>query len=401
MYNFFHHEETMKARPRSGRYNPPNELVAGTAQNFIVGLEGQKFSQGGLAMKILAMDLGKNKTVVCIYDQTSGKHKYQTVMTCPQQLHDLLVEHKPERVVFEICSAAGWVFDIVRCLGIEIQVANTNGQAWRWKNIRRKNDREDALKLAQLSAMNQLRTVHIPNRQVRQKRALIQYRQSLVARCVQAKNSIHSILDKEGLTMASGKSGWTKGSIEELKAMTLPMENCDGDNLWRGSLWVELEMLAKVTELIKEVESKLEEMAEDDRQVRILRTIPGVGPRLAEAVVAYMDEPGRFTSSKQVGCYAGLTPRQYQSGNSNRVGRISGQGNKVLRALLVEVSWLGLRHNEWMRRTYQRVLRGSNSRKKIAITAVARKLLIRCWAMLRDGTTWRRQDKVNVSNVAA
>ena len=179
-------------------------------------------------MKILAMDLGKNKTVVCIYDQTSGKHKYQTVMTCPQQLHDLLVEHKPERVVFEICSAAGWVFDIVRCLGIEIQVANTNGQAWRWKNIRRKNDREDALKLAQLSAMNQLRTVHIPNRQVRQKRALIQYRQSLVARCVQAKNSIHSILDKEGLTMASGKSGWTKGSIEELKAMTLPMENCDG-----------------------------------------------------------------------------------------------------------------------------------------------------------------------------
>jgi transposase len=346
------------------------------------------------------MDLGKNKTVVCIYDQTSGEHKFQTVRTGPQQIHDLIVEHGPERVVFEICSAAGWVFDIASGLGMEVQAANTNGQAWRWKNVRRKNDREDALKLAQLSAMNQLRTVHIPNRQVRQKRALIQYRQSLVARCVQTKNSIHSILDKEGLTMPSGKSGWTKGSIEELKAMTLPMEKCDGDNLWRGSLRVELEMLAKVTELIKEVEDKLDEMAKEDLQVRILRTIPGVGPRLAEAVVAYVDEPGRFRKGKQVGCYAGLTPRQYQSGDSNRVGRISGQGNKVLRALLVEVSWLGLRHNEWMRRTYQRILRGSNSRKKIAITAVARKLLIRCWAMLRDGTTWRK-DKVNVSNVAA
>ena len=101
-------------------------------------------------MKILAMDLGKNKTVVCIYDQTSGKHNYQTIRTCPQQIHDLLVEHKPERVVFEICSAAGWVFDITKCLCIDTQVANTNGQAWRWKNIRRKNDREDALKLAQL-----------------------------------------------------------------------------------------------------------------------------------------------------------------------------------------------------------------------------------------------------------
>lgn len=351
-------------------------------------------------MKILAMDLGKNKTVVCIYDQKSGKHKYQTVRTGPQQMHDLMVEHKPDRVVFEICSAAGWVFDIAKCLDIETQVANTNGQAWRWKNIRRKNDREDALKLAQLSAMNQLRMVHIPNRQVRQKRALIQYRQSLVARCVQIKNGIHSILDKEGLSMASGKSGWTKESIEELKAKALPMEECDGDNLWRGSLRVELEMLSRATELIKEVEDKLDEIGKGDRQVQLLRTIPGVGPRLAEAVVAYVDEPGRFGKGKQVGCYAGLTPRQYQSGNSNRVGRISGQGNKVLRSLLVEVCWLGLRHNDWMRRTYQRILRGSNSRKKIAITAVARKLLIRCWAMLRDDTTWR-QDKVKVSNVAA
>jgi transposase len=251
-----------------------------------------------------------------------------------------------------------------------------------------------------LSAMNQLRTVHIPNRQVRQKRALIQYRQSLVGRCVQIKNSIRAILDKEGLSMSGGKSGWTKESVEQLKVMSLPLERCDVDNLWRGSLRVELEMLAKATELIKQVESKLDVMGKDDRQVGLLRTIPGVGARLAEAVAACIDEPGRFTSCKQVGCYAGLTPRQYQSGDSNRVGKISGQGNKVLRALLVEVSWLGLRHNEWMRRTYQRILRGSASRKKIAITAVARKLLIRCWAMLRDGTTWR-DEKASVSDIAA
>jgi transposase len=351
-------------------------------------------------MKIVAMDLGKNKTVVCIYEQKSGKHKYQTIRTCPQQIHDLIVEQEPERVVFEICSAAGWVYDIASGLGVEVGVANTNGQAWRWKNIRRKNDREDALKLAQLSAMEQLRTVHIPNRQVRQKRALIQYRQSLVGRCVQIKNSIRSILDKEGLTMAGGKSGWTKESIGQLKSMSLPLEDCDVNNLWRGSLYVELELLAKMMELLKQVDDKLNGMDEQDKRVGLLRTIPGVGPRLAEAVVAYIDEPSRFIKGKQVGCYAGLTPRQYQSGSSNHVGKISGQGNKVLRALLVEVCWLGLRHNEWIRRTYQRILRGSASRKKIAITAVARKLLIRCWAMLRDGTQWR-DEKVKVSSLAA
>ncbi len=73
----------------------------------------------------------------------------------------------------------------------------------------------------------------------------------------------------------------------------------------------------------------------------------------------------------------------------DRQGRISGQGNKLLRSLLVEVCWLGLRHNKWMRDTYERIRRGSPSRKKIAITAVARKLLVRCWAMMRDGTEWR------------
>jgi transposase len=83
----------------------------------------------------------------------------------------------------------------------------------------------------------------------------------------------------------------------------------------------------------------------------------------------------------------------------NRQGKISGQGNKVLRSLLVEISWVGLRYNQWMRETYKRLLRGSPSRKKIAITAVARRLLVRCWAMLRDGQTW--QDKVKVKKQAA
>ena len=78
----------------------------------------------------------------------------------------------------------------------------------------------------------------------------------------------------------------------------------------------------------------------------------------------------------------------------NRQGGISGQGHRVLRSLLVQVSWLGLRHNPWMREIYERVRRGSDARKKIAIIAVARRLLIRCWAMLRDNTPWR--DDVSV-----
>jgi len=351
-------------------------------------------------MNILAMDLGKSNTVVCYYDCNNGRHRFGKVKTTPMQIHNLLAEHLPDRVVFETCSASGWVYDICSALKLSTQVANPNTQAWRWKNVKNKNDKKDALKLAQLSAMNQLPVVHMPKPVLRQKRTLIHYRQTLVARAVQIKNNIRAILDKQGYSMPAGKSGWTNKSIEQLNQISLPIENCDANNLWRGQLYVELEMLTANNKALSDVTGKLDELAKSDSHIKLLQTAVGVGPRLAEAVVAFIDEPERFKSGKQVGSYVGLTPKQYQSGNMDHQGKISGQGNKLLRSLLVEVSWLGLRHNEWMRQTYHRLLRGSPSRKKIAITAVARKLLVRCWAMLRDGQPWRDMEVVKDKQAA-
>jgi transposase len=340
-------------------------------------------------MKILACDLGKFKTVVCIYETQDNSYKFVSIKTTPQEIHDLVVKHEPDRVVVEICSIVGWIYDLITSLGFEVQVANTNGQAWQWKNVKRKTDRDDALKLARLSAMEQLMTVHIPKPQVREKRALINYRQSLVQRQTKIKNSIRAIINRQGLEMLPGKKAWSQKEISKLEQMALPFSRAVGRQLWRGQLWMELQQLEQMGDAVIELEQKLAALNKQDKQVMLLQTVPGVGARLAEAVAAYLDEPERFVSGKQVGCYLGLTPRQYQSGNMNRQGRISGQGNKLLRSLLVEVCWLGLRWNAWMRQTYERIMRGSKSRKKIAITALARKLLVRLWAMLRDGTVWR------------
>jgi transposase len=144
-----------------------------------------------------------------------------------------------------------------------------------------------------------------------------------------------------------------------------------------------------VQRLVEEVEKKLEELAEANDQVKRLQTAPGVGPRLSEAVVAILDDPHRFKSGRQVSCYAGLTPRRWQSGESDRRGHISGAGNSLLRSLLVEIAWLGVRGDTWMRGVYEQVRRGSEKRKKIAIVAVARRLLVKLWAMMRDGTEWK------------
>jgi len=340
-------------------------------------------------MNILAMDLGKSKTVFCEYNSNNGEYEFGKVNTTPQQIHDLIVEQSPDRVVFEICTIAGWVFDIAKALKVEVEVANVNHEAWRWKNVKRKNDRDDALKLARLSAMKQLPTVHIPKLEVRQKRAFIQYRHKLVRRRTQIKNTIRAILDKQGLAIPKGKNGWTQACLQWLNEQSLALERVSIEAMWRGQLWMELKMLKSVSKAVKEIEHKLDNLAKSDEQIKRLETIAGVGPRLAEAIVAFLDEPQRFASGKQVGSYAGLTPKQYQSGQIDRQGRISCQGNKLLRHLLVEISWISLRYNPWARQTYQRLLRGSPSRKNIAIVGLARKLLVRCWAMLRDEQPWR------------
>ena len=132
--------------------------------------------------RILAIDLGKFKSVACIYQEQTGEAEYRTVPTTPSALHDLFVEVAPDRIVIEVCGIAGWITDLARSLELEIQVVDTRHDAWRWNKVKRKTDREDALKLAKLSAMNQVSTVHMPGRPVRQWKSLIAYRHTLVDR---------------------------------------------------------------------------------------------------------------------------------------------------------------------------------------------------------------------------
>ena len=156
----------------------------------------------------------KVHTVFCDYNSTNGEHEFGKVRTTPKEIHDLIVSREPERVVLEVCSIAGWVVDIAEALGKETETANTTHDAWRWKNIKKKNDREDALKLAKLSAMSQLPTVHVPTKKVREKRALIKYRQRLIKHRKSIKNAIRAILSREGITsVPRGKNAWSKNGL--------------------------------------------------------------------------------------------------------------------------------------------------------------------------------------------
>ena len=340
-------------------------------------------------MKILALDLGKFKTVGCLYDTVSHEVTYTTIKTTPLAMHSLVATDLPGRVVLEVGPTAGWVCDVVGQTCDDVQVANPNTEGWRWRNVKAKTDRMDALKLAKLSAAEQLPLVYVPSMVVRQRRALIGYRQVLVGRRTRIKNRIRTVLLSQGLSMPRGAHGWSAKSLLALAAMARPGNGVGPQDLWRYQLHEELNALQAAKASLVRVEQRLDALNRSDRGVGLLRTIPGVGPRTAEVLVALIDNPHRFGRGNQLGSYAGLVPRQFESGQMSRQGRITKQGSSLLRHMLVEASWVALRYNPHLRQAFERICGGSKGRRKIAIVAVARRLLVTAWAMLRDDQPWR------------
>lgn len=341
-------------------------------------------------MRILAIDMGRSKSVACDYAGETAEHEFQTLVTEPAAFHDLILERSPDVVVIEISPAAGWVRDLCEALGVKVVVASTSDEAWRWQKIKVKTDRKDALKLAKMQAMNQISPVHVPAKAIRQWRALIQYRRSLVDDRTSIRNRIRGILDAVAVKLPKGAAAFSESGEEKWqKELCRPLEDCGMEELWRGMIQMEVLRLKELEKHLEVVEKRLCRQAMADERVRRVMAVPSVGVRMAELVVALIDDPHRFGRGKHVGNYAGLTPKKYRSGDMDRDGHISRGGCGLLRAFLVQSSWTGVYRVPWMKELYQRIKRGSEKRKKKAIVAVARHLLIRLWAMLRDGTSWR------------
>jgi transposase len=338
---------------------------------------------------ILAIDLAKAKSLFCWFDTTDQSHRFETVASTPQAFHEALLEQKVDRVVIEVCDMAGWVMDLCKALSIPIQIANVNVEGWRWKHVKTKTDKADALKLARLSAANDLKLVYLPDRTTRQWRGTILYRHRLVERRTRIKNSIHALLVAEGRAMSGGRDAFNCESLSALRQLARPMSECSKEQLWSGHLWMELEQLDELSEQIDLLDKKLNELGDADHRVIRLQTIPGVGPRLSELVVAMIDDPKRFKNGREVSAYAGLVPRRYQSGQMDRSGRISKQGCGKLRKLLLEIAWGMLQHNTHGRAVFNRISKGQKTRRKQAAVALGRRVLVWCWAMLRDQTDWR------------
>jgi len=362
-------------RPRS--HSPPQELATGTTSTASTAAAGL----------ILALDLGEYKTAACLYDGDPAAARFRTRDATRADLRRLVEGRRPAVVVVEACALAGWVHGLCAEVGLPCRVANTASEAGKFKHAKRKTDRDDALRLAQLQALGQLPAVAVPPPATRPWRALIAARQDLLGRRVAVQNRIRAPFVGRGPPAPRGHRAWTAAGVAGLAARAQPLADCGAEELGRGLLGLALAEYRQLRGLLAEAEAKLDALARHDAGVRLLETVPGVGTRAAE-VVAHLGDARRFASGKQVSAYAGLVPRQFQSGESDRRGRITRRGPGVLRKALVECAWMALRYHAWARAGYDRLSRG-RARTKPAVVALARKPLLRCWALLRDRAPWR------------
>lgn len=344
-------------------------------------------------MFYVGLDVHSKVFVVCVLDQGGQVVKRGRFREVPQLL--TFLEEIDGR--FELCYEAscgyGRWFELFTKYASRVVVAHP-GQLRLIFRAKRKNDRIDAQKLAQLLALDLVPPVYVPSAGVRAWRELINYRTGVVNKRTRAKNEIRALLRTLGIAAPKRPGLWTKKGLGWLRGLELEQR------LHRVRLRQLIDEIEALTENIKEVEAELSFYSKDNTSVYQLRTIPGVGLRTAEAMVAFLDNPHRFRHAKQVGAYFGLVPCQDQSADKNRLGHITREGAPVVRRLLCESAWQAIRRSPTVKAYFERIQRGDKDRKKIALVATAHYLSRVMWSMLKTGTLWRERVTISVPTAA-
>src|SRR6266576_2233443 len=144
--------------------------------------------------------------------------------------------------------------------------------------------------------------------------------------------------------------------------------------------------MAMLDQQIGPLDEAVKAEAQRDKMARLLQTQPGVGPITALAYVLTMGDVGRFPRGKQVASYLGLIPREHSSGGRQKLGAITKQGNRMLRSLLLEAAQIAVQHDPGLRKQYHH--RCHQKPKAVAKVAVARKLAVRLYWMLRTNVAY-------------
>ena len=279
-------------------------------------------------------------------------------------------------------SSGSWehVYDYIDDAGYNnIYVANPS-RIGLIARSRKKTDKHDAEVLANLVRSNMLPLSYAPSKEIRQQRRLTRYRASLSRIQNTIKNRIHAILTREGISNPFSDL-FTQQGIDFLRTLELDWaDRVQMDNY--------LALLIHIENKKKHAESLIQEYVETCPYVKLLTSIPGVAAYSGLIISSEIGDIQRFNNSKQLVSYAGLNPSVSQSGERNWTGRISKQGNKHLRWILIQSSNIAVLKDSNLAKIYHRIKKRKGH--NVAITAVARKMLTYIYSMLKNNIKYQQ-----------
>jgi len=272
---------------------------------------------------------------------------------------------------FEAAFGTGWLAELLEGYGFDPHLVHPS----RCKAIasaRLKNDKAGAEILAQLPRADLLPEAWIAPPAVRQLRALLRHRVQLVRLRTLLRNRIHAVPADHGHGRPAGC--WSGPGREWLASLPLPAA-------FREVVDDHLAMIDALEVPIDRLDTEIRQRARPDPRVRVLTQLPGAGPFTALVILAEVGDVSRFASARKLASRAGLTPTVRGSDRVAHYGHISRQGSAWLRRVLCEAAQTAKRSPEFAA-GYQDI--AARRGKKIATTAVARKLLTRAWHLLTD-----------------
>ncbi len=325
------------------------------------------------------IDVSLEQSSVCVVDASGKIVRESKVASEPEALVGYLRSLGLElsRIGLEAGPLSQWLYAAMRKAGLAVELLETRHVRRALETMPVKTDRNDARGIAQLMRLGWFRPVHCKSMAAQELRALLTARKLMQAKLHDIENSLRGILRSFGLKVGKTTARSFAGRIRELVVGQANLEI------------IAQALLAAHAVLLREFngfEKRVRSLARAHGQAKLLMTTPAVGPIVALTYACAIDDPARFKSSKQTGAHFGLTPKKYQSGETDLTGRISKIGDAAVREALYQAAHVmltkPLKGCAQLKSWAMRIARRAGMRK--AKVALARKLAVIMHRMLAD-----------------
>jgi len=324
------------------------------------------------------IDVSLEQSSVCVLNASGKIVREAKVASDRQSLIDWFssLGFGLERIGLEAGPQSQWLYAGMKEAGLAVELLETRHVRQAFKTMPVKTDRKDARGIAELIRLGWFRPVHCKSMGAQETRAILTARTLVQSKLHDIEMSLRGLLRGFGLKVGRSTPNRFAGRIQELV----------GDHptlrIVADALLAPREVLLRE---LKGLEKRVRLMARDDTRARLLMTATGVGAIVSLTYVSAIDDPARFKRSKMVGAHFGMTPKKYQSGETDITGRISKIGDKSVRTALYQAAHVILTRpvkasalKSWALRLAKRV---GSSKAKVAL---ARKLAVVMHRMLLD-----------------